>query len=159
MAVHIGDVAPDLRSFGAPSSPATLPETRGRWTVVFFFPRGNHPHCVMESRRFQTLLPEFERLGVLVIGVSVDSAEQQQYFRNFCVLSFPLVSDTNHRVSQSFGVLDSAEIDGEAVTYARRETFLIGPDQRAVQHWTAVDPDSHAAAVLKAVSSLLEVRS
>ena len=126
---------------------------------MFFFPRGNHPHCVMESRRFQALLPEFEHLGVMVIGVSVDSAEQQQYFRNFCVLSFPLICDASHRVSRSFGVLDSVEIGGEMVTYARRETFLIGPDQRVVQHWTAVDPDSHAAAVLNAVRGLLEVRS
>lgn len=159
MAVHTGDVAPDLRSFDAPSSPARLPDTQGRWTVVFFFPRGNHPHCVMESRRFQMLIPEFDRLGVLVIGVSVDTAEQQQYFRNFCVLSFPLVSDAQHRVSRFFGVLDSAEVDGESVTYARRETFLIGPDGHVVQHWMEVDPDTHAAAVLSTVRGFLEVRN
>jgi len=159
MAVHIGDVAPDLHSFDAPSSPSKLPDIQGRWTVVFFFPQGNHPHCVMESRRFQALMPEFERLGVVVIGVSVDTTEQQQYFRNFCVLSFPLISDAQYQVSRAFGVLDSAEVDGETVTYARRESFLIGPDQQVIQHWRDVDPDSHAAAVLDAVRSLLEVRS
>lgn len=148
MAVHIGDSVPDLISFGAPSLPPKLPDTRGVWTVLFFFPKGNHPHCVLESRRFQQAIPEFKQLNVQVIGVSVDSAEDQKTLWNFCTLSFPLVSDARHQISRYYGVLDTATVENEQIAYARRETFLIAPDQRVVHHWTEVDPNTHAAQVL-----------
>ncbi|GGR02973.1 hypothetical protein GCM10008957_14750 [Deinococcus ruber] len=102
----------------------------------------------MESRRFQTLLPEFEHLGVQVIGVSVDTTEQQQYFRDFCVLKFPLISDAAYKLSRQYGVLETLEVEGENVTFARRETFLISPHGQVQYHWTDVDPDTHAATVL-----------
>ncbi|GGR40783.1 hypothetical protein GCM10008957_56360 [Deinococcus ruber] len=122
--------------------------------MLFFFPRGNHPHCVMQSRRFQSLLPNFEQLGVQVVGVSVDSTEQQQYFRDFCVLRFPLISDAAFTLSRQYGVLETADVDGEQVTYARRETFLIDPRGCIYQHWTDVDPDTHAATVLDRVQDV-----
>ncbi|GGR23084.1 hypothetical protein GCM10008957_38770 [Deinococcus ruber] len=81
--------------------------------MLFFFPRGNHPRCVMQSRRFQSLLPNFEQLGVQVVGVSVDTTEQQQSFRDFCVLHFPLISDAGFALSRSYGVLETVNIDGE----------------------------------------------
>ncbi|GGJ67475.1 peroxiredoxin [Deinococcus aquiradiocola] len=148
MTVNAGDLAPDFLAF--------LPEPlrTADWTVLYFYPRGNNPHCVMQSRRFQALLPQFREAGVRVVGVSVDTAEEQGYFRNFCTLSFPLISDARHELSARYGVLDSAVVDGETVTYARRETFLIRPDGRVALHWTQVDPDTHAAQVLGAVKAL-----
>ncbi|ULH13857.1 peroxiredoxin (plasmid) [Deinococcus sp. KNUC1210] len=147
MALKIGDPAPPFLPFITSRRPPETSSDEG-WTVLFFFPRGNHPHCVMESRRFQTLLPEFEQLGVQVIGVSVDNTEQQQYFRDFCVLKFPLISDAAYKLSQQYGVLETLEVEGENVTFARRETFLIGPEGHVQYHWTDVDPDTHASTVL-----------
>ncbi|ULH18344.1 peroxiredoxin (plasmid) [Deinococcus sp. KNUC1210] len=154
MALQIGDPAPAFLPLLSAQQPNSACHS-GTWTVLFFFPRGNHPHCVMQSRRFQALLPEFERLGVQVVGVSVDTREQQQYFRDFCVLRFPLISDAAHVLSRTYGVLETIDNDGEQVTFARRETFLIAPHGRLDQHWTDVDPDTHAATVLERVQDVL----
>ena len=154
MTLQIGDSAPAFLPF-ITSRRSQQEGASEQWTVLFFFPRGNHPHCVMESRRFQTLLPEFERLGVQVVGVSVDTTEQQQYFRDFCVLQFPLISDAAYALSRNYGVLETVQVEGEDVTFARRETFLIDPQGYVQHHWTDVEPDTHAATVLAALHQWL----
>ena len=154
MSLQIGDPAPSFLPLITSQQPNAAIDS-GAWTVLFFFPRGNNPHCVMQSRRFQALLPEFEQLGVQVVGVSVDTTEQQQYFRDFCVLRFPLISDAAYALSRTYGVLETVDFEGEQVTYARRETFLIDPQGRIHQHWTDVDPDTHAATVLERVKAIL----
>ena len=152
MSVHIGDQIPLASSFRSRS----FPEFKGHWAVVYFFPQGNNPHCVMESRRFQSLLPEFDRLNVKAIGVSVDSEEQQKSFRSMCALEFPVVSDARHEISLAYGVLETQEYEGNQVTYARRETFLINPQGQVTHHWTEVDPNVHAAEVLGQVRQVLD---
>ncbi len=151
MPVTVGDYVPDPSTL----PPRSLPDLRGQWTVLYFYPQGNNPHCVMQSRRFQALLPEFERLGVRLVGVSVDTAEEQRSFRTLCSVSFPLVSDAGHTISRAYGVLQTAEHEGQSVTYARRETFLVDPAGRVVHHWTQVDPNTHAREVLEQVQDVL----
>ena len=109
----------------------------------------------MQSRRFQALLPEFERLKVRLIGVSVDSEEEQRSFRAVCSVKFPLVSDAGRAISRAYGVLETAEHEGSMVTFARRETFLVDPTGRVVHHWTQVDPNTHAQEVLTQVQEVL----
>ncbi len=152
MPLTVGDYVPDSQAALTPG----LPDLRGQWTVLYFYPQGNNPHCVMQSRRFQALAPEFERLGVRLIGVSVDTAEEQRSFRNLCSVSFPLVSDAGHAISRTYGVLQTTEHEGQMITYARRETFLVDPAGQIVQHWTQVDPNTHAQEVLDQVRNTLE---
>ena len=109
----------------------------------------------MQSRRFQTLLPQFEQLGVRLVGVSVDTEEEQRTFRNLCSVSFPLVSDSGYAISRTYGVLETVEHEGRLVTFARRETFLVDPQGRIAHHWTQVDPNAHAQEVLDYVQSAL----
>ncbi|MFC4453646.1 peroxiredoxin [Deinococcus sonorensis] len=151
----VGDLAPDFQMSSRKHQRQRLSDTQGRWTVLYFFPRANHPHCVMQSRRFQTIHEDFEAMGVSLIGVSVDTAEQQKNLSSFCTLAFPLVSDAGHEISRQYGVLASAEVEGETVTYARRETVLIDPAGRVAHHWKDVDPNTHAQQVLEHIGDLL----
>lgn len=152
MSIQVGDQVPLSSSFRSRS----FPEFAEHWAVVYFFPQGNNPHCVMESRRFQSLLAEFGRLNVKLIGVSVDPEEEQKYFRSMCALEFPVVSDADHEISLAYGVLETQQHEGRQVTYARRETFLIGPQGRVEHHWTEVDPNVHASEVLAQVQRILD---
>ena len=151
MQPKIGDVIPILPSKGS----AKLPDTSGHWTVLYFYPQGNNPHCVMQSRRFQGLLPEFQKLGVHLIGVSVDTEAEQKSFREVCSVTFPLISDAGFKISEAYGLLKTIRLDGKPKQYANRETFLIDPSNRVAMHWTEVDPNTHAQEVLDEVSELL----
>ena len=151
MPLTVGDHIPDSSTL----SVRGLPDLRDHWTVLYFYPQGNNPHCVMQSRRFQTLLPQFEQLGVRLVGVSVDTEEEQRTFRNLCSVSFPLVSDSGYAISRTYGVLETVEHEGRLVTFARRETFLVDPQGRIAHHWTQVDPNAHAQEVLDYVQSAL----
>lgn len=148
MSVPVGEFAPEFSVPRDDGAPFVLSEWRGQWTVLFFFPRAATTHCQMQARRFQALLPEFERLGAVVVGVSSDDAARHGSFRSLCRLSFPLVSDTELSACQAFGVLEQEVVDDETTLRARRETFLIDPDGRVVQTWRPADPDRNAADVL-----------
>ena len=142
-----------------PALPAPIrskfPDTTGHWTVLYFYPQGNNPHCVMQSRRFQGLYPEFDKLGVQVVGVSVDTEEEQKTFREICSVTFPLISDTKFAISQAYGLLKTVTHEGKEKHYASRETFLIDPSNRVAMHWTDVDPNTHAREVLDQVNEVL----
>lgn len=126
----------------------SLADFRGSWLVLFFFPRASTTHCQLQARRFEALVPEFRALNARILGVSSDARSQQMAFRNLCQLSFSLIPDTNHQLSERYGVLDEP-FPGEETRPARRETFLISPEGRVVRHWTEVVPKTHAAEVLE----------
>jgi thioredoxin-dependent peroxiredoxin len=109
----------------------------------------------MQSRRFQGLFPEFQKLGIHLVGVSVDTEAEQKLFREVCSVTFPLISDTGFKISEAYGLLKTITLDGEPKHYANRETFLIDPHHRVAMHWKEIDPNTHAQEVLARVSELL----
>ncbi|UBV41665.1 peroxiredoxin [Deinococcus taeanensis] len=122
----------------------------GTWRVVFFFPHAAASHCQLQARRYQAHHPEFAQAGVKVLGVSSNTRKQQLVFRDVCQVSFPLITDEQHRLSTQFGVLDDP-LPELSFRPARRETFLIGPDDVIVQHWQNVNPETDASTVLEEV--------
>ena len=153
MSPQIGEMAPAFSGVSDDGRDVTPETLRGRWTVLFFYLRAGSSHCELEARRFQRALPDFERLGAQVIGVSTDPEGEQAYFRSSCVLSFPLVSDDG-QISEAFGVLAESPFEGEGqLRRAARHTFLIAPDGRVAQHWQAMDPATHADEVVRDLSA------
>ncbi|WP_027481614.1 peroxiredoxin [Deinococcus pimensis] len=148
MVPSVGDLAPTFDAARDDGAPFALSDWHGSWVVLFFFPRSATTHCQMQARRFQALLPEFEKLGALVVGVSSDTAERQGTFRSVCRLDFPLVPDSELAVCRVYGVLEDAPVEEEPTPRARRETFLIAPDGRVARRWAPADPNSNAADVL-----------
>jgi peroxiredoxin Q/BCP len=97
------------------------------------------------------LLPEFERAGVLVYGVSPDSGESHDRFAAKCDLGIPLVSDPDHLLIDFFELWTTKERYGRSYMGVDRSTFLIGPDGGVQREWRKVQPQGHASQVLAAV--------
>jgi thioredoxin-dependent peroxiredoxin len=152
MTLQPGDPVQDFSARSDDGSPVQLSAYAGGRVLLFFFPNVTSTHCQMQARRYQTLEGEFTALGVQLLGVSVDSRTVQSSFRELCKLSFPLISDGDHALSNQFGVL--TQTDDGAMIYARRTTFLIGADGRVEQRWDDVNPNTNAAEVLAELQSV-----
>ncbi|AWN24087.1 peroxiredoxin [Deinococcus irradiatisoli] len=149
MMLQPGDPVPEFSALSDNGKKVQLSAWRGQPVVVFFFPNAAATHCQMQARRFQALAEEFQALNVQLLGISVDSRSQQATFREICKLSFPLIADSDYRLSEQFGVLTSS--DDEEKKYARRVTFLIGPQGEVRQRWDDVNPNTNASEVLAAL--------
>ncbi len=153
--LQTGGLAPEFTAPQDRGGTFRLADHRGEWVLLFFFPRASTSYCQMQARRFQALQPEYRRLGVQVVGVSSDTAQQQTVFRDSCQLDFPLITDSEHRVGTRYGVMETEPVDGEPNLRARRESFLIGPQGRLERHYTDVDANTHAAEVLADLQRLI----
>jgi peroxiredoxin Q/BCP len=123
----------------------------GHRTVLYFYPKDDTPGCTLEGREFTRLLPEFERAGVAVYGVSPDSGESHDAFAAKCELGIPLVSDPDRRLIDFLQLWVTKSKYGREYMGVDRSTFLIGPDGRIAREWRTVKPEGHADEVLAAV--------
>jgi peroxiredoxin len=123
MSLEVGQAAPDFRVRGPGGQFVTLSEYRGKKSVVLvFFPLAFSPVCSHQLPALQKDLPSFEQLGAQVLGISVDSHYANEAFARQMGLSFPLLSDLDHKVSQSYGVLRAdAPISERAVFVVDRQ--------------------------------------
>ncbi len=151
MTLQSGEMAPPLHARSDDGREVSLNELRGRWVVLFFYPKANSAACALEARRFEAARPEFERLDTQIIGVSTDTEAAQAKFRDACQLSFPLLPDGDKTIGKAYGVLGG--LNG-LLGVTGRQTFLIGPDGRLAWHWRGVNVGRHADEVLDKLKSL-----
>lgn len=126
----------------------TLADYAGRWLVLYFYPKDSTPGCTTEGLDFNALLPEFEKLGATVLGVSRDSVKSHQ---NFCArqgFRFQLVSDKDEALCNAFGVIREKNMYGRKVMGIVRSTYLLDPAGRIARTWQPVKVPGHARAVL-----------
>jgi thioredoxin-dependent peroxiredoxin len=150
----VGDMAPDFDALIDDGSTLRLSSLRGAPVVLFFYPKDDTPGCTTESCGFQTALPQFEGLGARVIGVSPDPVKKHLKFKAKYGLGYPLVADTEHAVSELYGVWGEKSFMGRKYMGVNRSTFVIGANGRIVHVFAKVKPDGHAAEVAEIVSAL-----
>ncbi len=129
-------------------STTTLDGYRGQWLVLYFYPKDSTPGCTVEGNDFNALLPQFTKLGARVLGVSRDSLKSHQ---NFCAkqgFDFPLVSDTESKLCDAFGVIQPKKLYGREFIGIERSTFLVDPEGVVRAAWRKVKVPGHAADVL-----------
>lgn len=146
MSLQVGHPAPPFEARSDDGRPVSLGALRGQWVVLYFYRRASTPGCSVEAQRFEAALPELERLGATVVGVSTDTEARQAKFRDSCGLSFPLIPDGEKVLARRFGVIGGL---GGLLGVAARETFLIDPQGQLAQHWRNVNPIFHAGEVVK----------
>ncbi|UQN05406.1 peroxiredoxin [Deinococcus sp. QL22] len=147
MTLQVGDVVPPF--VASQDTGELYTAAPGRWRVFYFFPKTTTTHCQLQARRYQALYPEFEAMGIDIVGINGDPRKEQVEFRNLCKLSYPLIDDSSQNLTQLFGVMDEPW-PGEDIRRPRRETFLVNPLGVIVQYWTEVNPGLDAETVLKA---------
>lgn len=123
-----------------------LADFRGRWLVLYFYPRDFTGGCTLEARSFQKDLPAFEAANATVVGVSADDAESHAEFCSSEGLAFPLLSDPAGTVSRAYG--------SWIAPFSQRHTFLIDPSGVLRASWVAVRPSGHSAEVLSTLAEL-----
>ena len=151
--IDTGDRIPDLPLALSGGTAARLGGYAGKWLVLYFYPKDSTPGCTTEGQDFNALLPEFERAGAVVLGVSKDSLKSHQ---NFCAkqgFKFDLVSDADEAVCNAFGVIQPKKLYGREYVGIVRSTFLIDPDGVIRQKWQPVKVPGHAQAVLDALKA------
>ncbi len=148
MTLKIGDQAPVFSLPTETGECVTLDDFRGKTVVLFFYPKDDTPGCTKESCEFRDLNTQFSRKGAVVLGVSADDEKSHQLFKNKYGLNFPLLSDTTHEVSHSYGVWGMQEWGGRTSEGITRTTFVIDPEGEIAQVYERVDPVGHAERVL-----------
>jgi peroxiredoxin Q/BCP len=142
-----GQKAPTFTLPSQDGSPISLDQYRGKWVVLYFYPRDMTPGCTIEAHNFQDALNQFEAKNAVILGVSVDSTDSHQQFCAKDGLTFHLLSDTSHTVVSQYGSLGSMN----GMVMASRNTFLIDPKGNIAKVWVKVNPATAASDVLTAI--------
>lgn len=152
--LSVGDKAPRLSLKDADGKSVKLSDFKGKKLVLYFYPRDLTPGCTREACAFQSDLSEFEKRGAAVVGVSTDDAGTHQRFREKYGLSFPLLSDTDHETSESFGAWQEKNMYGRKMWGVKRMTFIIDERGRIAHVFDRVSPAEHSREVLDVLDRL-----
>ena len=151
--MNIGDHVPDLPLSLTSGTPATLRDFRGKWLVLYFYPKDSTPGCTNEGLAFNELLTTFRRAGADVLGVSRDSIRSHQNFTAKQGYRFELASDPDEVLCKAFDVIKPKTLYGREYIGIERTTFLIDPNGVICHVWQPVKVPGHAQAVLDALKA------
>ena len=145
----VGTAAPE---FSLPSQDGNvdLKDYRGKWVVVYFYPKDQTQGCTIEAHNFQRDQPQYADRHAVVLGVSVDTVESHKAFCAKEGLNFKLLADTEHKVVKEYG----STMNYKGVEIAARNTFIIDPQGNIEKAYTGVDPNKHSQEVLTALDEL-----
>ncbi len=145
-----GQQAPDFTLPSQDGSQVSLKDFRGKWVVLYFYPKDGTSGCTLEAHNFQRDLPKYEQRNAVIVGVSVDSSGSHKEFCAKQGLTFKLLADTGTSVSAQYGSLTNLLV----TKIASRNTFLIDPSGKIAKVWTGVSPGRHSGEVLTALGAL-----
>jgi peroxiredoxin Q/BCP len=146
----VGSAAPDFKLTTNEGKEASLADFKGKWVVLYFYPRDFTSGCTLEARNFQRDLAKYDQMKAVILGVSVDSAESH---KNFCAkegLNFKLLSDPDAKVSESYGSV----MEYNGMKLSARNTFIIDPMGKIAKVFVKVGPAGHSDEVLAALAEL-----
>ena len=149
----VGDAAPAFTLSDDTGAPRDLAAQRGRWVVLFFYPKDFTSGCTTEACEFRDLTPDFEAAGATVWSISVLDVHSKARFKAEHHLTFPLLADPDHEVAERYGVWVEKKNYGKTYWGISRSTFLVDPEGRVAHVWPKVKVEGHAAEVLEKLRS------
>jgi peroxiredoxin Q/BCP len=145
-----GDAAPDFTARDAQGNEVKLSDLRGQNVVLYFYPKDDTPGCTKEACSFRDANSVYEREGIKVLGVSLDDERSHRKFAEKYSLPFTLLADTDHAVSDAYGVYGEKTFAGRNYMGVSRRTFLIDQEGNIKKVFDKVNVDEHADEVLAA---------
>jgi peroxiredoxin Q/BCP len=145
----VGSSAPLFTLRDGEGNTHSLEQYRGKWVLLYFYPKDDTPGCTKQACDIRDEHTSFEALGVVVLGVSVDSEESHAAFSQKFHLNFPLLSDTEKTVVEAYGVWQDKTMMVNAYKGTVRTSFLISPEGTIAAVYEQVKPETHTAMVLE----------
>ncbi|MFU8888061.1 MAG: thioredoxin-dependent thiol peroxidase [Trueperaceae bacterium] len=152
--LDVGQIAPDFSLHDQDGQVRSLADARGRWVVVYFYPKDDTPGCTKEACAFRDGLPRFEGLNAVVWGVSADDEKAHRKFAEKFALTFPLLVDPDKAVLEAYGAWVEKSMYGKRYMGVQRITYLIDPEGKVARAWPKVKPEEHAEEVASALAEL-----
>ena len=146
-----GAAAPDFKLQDQNGEWHTLSQYKGQWVVLYFYPKDDTPGCTTEACNFRDDILKLNKMGVQVLGVSVQDVKSHADFAAKYHLPFPLLADSEQKVATTYGVLTSYPVIGSV---AHRETFIVDPKGSIAKHYKDVDPKTHSGQVQADLTAL-----
>jgi len=149
--VNEGDSAPKFSLKSHRGEKIQLSDLRGKYVVLYFYPKDDTPGCTIEAKGFRDFSSEFEKKNAVVLGVSPDSLDSHCSFADKYNLRFHLLADEGHKIAEKYGAWGEKNMYGKITYGIIRSTFLIGPDGKIIKIWRKVKPEGHAQEVLESI--------
>ena len=152
MPIAEGIPAPDFTLPTDAGDTLTLSSLRGRWVVLFAYPKDDTSGCTVEACEFRDALPRFDASKAVILGISPDSVKSHVKFKAKYELPYTLLADEDKTVLQAYDVWKEKSMYGKKYMGVERTTFLIDPAGRIAKIFTKVKPAGHAAEVMAAIT-------
>ncbi len=149
--VEINEEAPDFCLKNQNNKDICLKDFRGKWVVVYFYPKDNTPGCTLEARNFSINEKKFKQRNINIIGMSSDSVESHKKFESKNDLTINLLSDPDHKTIKDYGMWKPKKMFGKEYMGIVRSTFLIDPDGKIAYIWPKVKVVGHVDEVYNKV--------
>ena len=149
----VGDPAPEIALPDETGTVHRLSDQRGRWTVLYFYPKDDTPGCTVEACEFRDANDTITERGADVWGISPQGPQSKKSFREKFGLPFALLADEQHKVAEAYGSWVEKQNYGKTYMGTARTTFLVDPDGRIAHVWRKVKPEGHAADVLSVLDA------
>ena len=154
MKLSVGQKAPAFSLPDQNGMTHTLAECRGKWVLLYFYPKDATPGCTVEAQTIRDAWPDFTGMHITVFGISADSVASHKKLAEKQGLPFTLLADEKKEMVQAYGVWGKKKLAGREYLGIFRTSFLISPDGTVVKIYENVKPSEHALEVVKDVTEL-----
>ena len=152
--LKVGKVAPVFTLTDQNGAKHALKENRGKWVLLYFYPKDNTPGCTKQACAIRDEFPAFKKLNCVVFGISTDSEKSHKKFEEKFTLPFTLLADTEKKVVEAYGVWAPKKFMGREFLGTVRTSFLIDPEGKIAKIYENVKPETHAETVLEDLKTL-----
>jgi len=152
--LKLNDKAPEFTLPDQNGEEVSLKALRGKYVVLYFYPRADTPGCTIEACEFRDSYKKLQKTGAVLLGISPDTPKAQKKFEEKFSLPFTLLGDAEKQVANAYGVMKEKNMYGKKVMGVARTTFLIGPDGKLKHIFRNVKPEGHAEEVLAQLKTL-----